>query len=132
VRCARRNLASAGAEVYEGDLCQPLPRHLRGRVDVLVCNAPYVPTQAIDLLPPEARKHEDSVALNGGPDGLDVVRRLISEAPRWLAPGGHLLFEVSAAQAPDAAVIVADHGLIANVASSDDFDATVVIGRRPA
>lgn len=132
VRCARCNLTFAGAEVYEGDLCRPLPTHLRGRVDVLVCNAPYVPTQAIDLLPPEARKHEDPVALDGGSDGLDVVRRLVSEAPRWLAPGGHLLFEVSEAQASDAAGIVAGHELIASVAGSDDFDATVVMGRMPA
>ena len=51
VRCARRNVAAAGGQVYEGDLYEPLPATLRGRVDVLVANAPYVPTEAIGLLP---------------------------------------------------------------------------------
>ena len=67
------------------------PASLHGRVDVLVANAPYVPTDAIALLPAEARVHEPRVALDGGPDGLDVQRRVIDEAPPWLAPRGHLL-----------------------------------------
>ena len=58
VRCARRNVAPAGGRVYQGDLYQPLPPALRGRVDVLVANAPYVPTESVALLPPEARLHE--------------------------------------------------------------------------
>ena len=70
VRCARRNLAAAG-QVYEGDLYEPLPATLRGGVDVVVANAPYVPTDAIRVLPPEARMYEPRVALDGGPDGLD-------------------------------------------------------------
>lgn len=52
VRCGRRNVAAAGGQVHEGDLYEPLPAELRGRVDVLVANAPYVPTEAIRLLPP--------------------------------------------------------------------------------
>ena len=76
VRCARRNLAAAGGQVYEGDLYEPLPAALRGRVDVLVANVPYVPTEEIGLLPPEARLHEPRVALDGGADGLDVLRRV--------------------------------------------------------
>ncbi len=132
VQCARRNLASSGGQVYEGDLFEPLPIHLRGRVDVLVSNAPYVPTQAIKLLPPEARMHEVPVALDGGADGLDVIRRLTAEAPHRLAAGGHLLFEVSESQAPDAARTVAANGLIASVARAGDLDATVVIGTKRA
>lgn len=54
VRCAQRNVAAAGGQVYDGDLYQPLPAALRGRVDLLVANAPYIPTEAIRLLPPEA------------------------------------------------------------------------------
>jgi len=131
VRCARRNLAAAGAQVYEGDLYQPLPATLRGHVDVLVANAPYVPTDTIALLPPEARIHEPRVALDGGPDGLDVLRRVIAAAPRWLAPGGHLLVETSQRQAPQA-VDTARTGLIPRVASSEELDATVVIATRPA
>ena len=101
--CARRNLAAVGGRVYEGDLYEPLPAALRGRVDVLVANAPYVPTEAIGLLPPEARVHEPRVALDGGADGLDVLRRVAAAAPRWLAPGGHLLIETSERQAPHTA-----------------------------
>jgi release factor glutamine methyltransferase len=103
VRCARRNLATG--RVYEGDLFRPLPPDLRGRVDVLVANAPYVPSGAIDLMPPEARLHEPLVALDGGADGLDVLRRVIAAAPAWLAPGGCVLVETGERQA---AALVAD------------------------
>ncbi|MER5324107.1 putative protein N(5)-glutamine methyltransferase [Streptosporangium roseum] len=132
VRCAHRNVAAAGGQVYEGDLYEPLPATLRGRVDVLVACAPYVPTEAIGLLPPEARIHEPRVALDGGADGLDVVRRVIAEAPLWLAPDGSLLVETSERQAPRTVEAVARAGLIPRVAGSDELNATVVIGTRPA
>ena len=131
VRCARRNVAPAGGQVYEGDLYEPLPAALRGRVDVLVANAPYVPAEAVGLLPPEARIHEPRVALDGGADGLDVLRRVIATAPVWLAPGGHLLVETSERQAPQTVETVVRSGLIPHVASSDELNATVVIGTRP-
>ena len=86
VACARRNLPPD--RVFEGDLYDALPPALRGRVDVLVCNAPYVPTDAIALMPPEARVHEPAVALDGGAEGLDVQARVAAGAPAWLAPGG--------------------------------------------
>ncbi len=131
VRCARRNLAADGAHVYEGDLYEPLPAGLRGRVDLLVVNAPYVPTDALGLLPEEARVHEPRVALDGGADGLDVARRVAAAAPPWLAPGGHLLIETSERQAPQTVETVARNGLIPRVASSEELDATVIIGTRP-
>lgn len=74
--------------VHEGDLFSALPDTLRGRVDVLAANVPYVPTDEVGLLPAEARDHEPLVALDGGADGLDLVRRVAEGAPRWLAPGG--------------------------------------------
>jgi release factor glutamine methyltransferase len=131
VRCARRNLAASGAQVYGGDLYQPLPTALRGRIDVLVANAPYVPTRAVGLMPPEARLHEPRVALDGGPDGLDVLRRVIAGAPRWLAPDGCLLVETSERQAPRLVEAAAGDGLIPRVASSGELDATVVIATMP-
>jgi release factor glutamine methyltransferase len=131
VRCARRNLAAGGGRAYEGDLYEPLPATLRGRVHILVANVPYVPTEAIGLLPPEARIHEPRVALDGGVDGLDVVRRVSAAAPLWLAPGGHLLVETGDRQAPPAAEIVARNGLIPHVVSAEELNATVVIGTRP-
>jgi release factor glutamine methyltransferase len=130
VRCARRNIA-AGGRVYQGDLYQPLPASLRGRVDVLVANAPYVPTGEVGLLPPEARIHEPQVALDGGGDGLDIVRRVIAAAPSWLAPDGCLVVETSERQAPQAEEAVARAGLIPRMASSAGLGATVVTGARP-
>ncbi|THA60252.1 putative protein N(5)-glutamine methyltransferase [Streptomyces sp. A0958] len=130
VRCARRNIGDRG-EVYEGDLFAPLPGSLRGRVDVLLANVPYVPTEDVALLPAEARVHEPLVALDGGGDGLDVLRRVAAEAPRWLAPGGSLLVETSERQAERAARVIGDSGLVPRVVSCDELYATVVMGARP-
>jgi release factor glutamine methyltransferase len=125
VRCARRNVPG---HVYQGDLYQPLPARLRGRVGILAANVPYVPTGEIGFLPPEARAYEPLVALDGGADGLDVLRRVAAGAADWLAPGGHLLIETSERQAPLAAAAFGDSGLAARVVSSADLNATVVIG----
>jgi release factor glutamine methyltransferase len=127
VRCARRNVVG---HVYQGDLYTPLPRELRGRVEVLISNVPYVPTGEIALLPPEAREHEPLVALDGGADGLDVLRRVVTEAPGWLAPGGHVLFETSEGQAARAVADVERAGLRARVEESEELGATVVVGQR--
>lgn len=129
VRCARRNVGVAG-QVYEGDLYEPLPARLRGRVDLLIANTPYVPTAEVALLPAEARVHESRVALDGGADGLGILRRVAAAAPQWLAPGGHLLVETSERQAQQAVDDVAGTGLIPRVARSEELDATVVIGTR--
>jgi release factor glutamine methyltransferase len=132
VRCARRNLATVpGAEVYEGDLYEPLPATLRGRVDLLTANVPYVPSEAIELMPPEAREFEPTIALDGGPDGFDVLRRVAGGASTWLRPGGHLLVETSERQAPRAADVFAGNGLVPQVVRSDELYSTVVIGQKP-
>ncbi len=131
VACARRNVAAVGGQVYAGDLYDPLPGTLRGSVDILAANVPYVPTGEIGLLPAEARVHEPLMALDGGPDGLGVLRRVSAAAPVWLAPGGHLLFETSKHQARQAVDIVARNGLIPQVVRSDELTATVIIGTRP-
>jgi release factor glutamine methyltransferase len=130
VACACTNLAGIGW-VYQGDLDQPLPASLAGRVDLLVANAPYVPTGSFHLLPPEARLHEPRVALDGGRDGLAVQRRVVEAAPRWLRPGGHLLIETSRPQSPALVASVEDHGFSARVADSEECGATVVIGAWP-
>lgn len=129
VRCARRNLATSAAHVYEGDLFDALPASLMGAVDVLVANAPYVPTDGIPLLPPEARDYEPHVALDGGGDGLDVHRRIAEAAPRWLSPGGHLLIETTEPQAERMVDIFSAAGLVPRIVSSDEWSASVVIGR---
>jgi release factor glutamine methyltransferase len=128
VRCARRNLP--GAPVYEGDLFDPLPVRLRGRVDVLVANVPYVPTEAIAAMPSEARLHEPRFALDGGADGLDLLRAVSAQASQWLASRGHLLVEVSEEQSALARRILSGDGLLARVAADDELGATAVIGTR--
>ncbi len=126
VRCARRNVPG---HVYQGDLFEPLPARLRGRIAILTANVPYVPTGEIAFLPPEARAHEPRAALDGGADGLDVLRRVAARVPRWLAPGGHLLTETSERQARHAAGAFAAAGLTPRLAVSADMRTTVVIGR---
>jgi release factor glutamine methyltransferase len=128
VACARLNLRPD--EVLLGDLYDALPDALAGRVQVLVAHAPYVPTGRISSMPPEARDHEHRVALDGGGDGLDVVRRVVAGAPAWLAPGGTLLFETSVGQAAAAEELVAAAGLAARVVHDDEVGATVVLGTR--
>lgn len=125
VHCARRNLPPD--RVFEGDLFAALPPALPGRVEVLVANVPYVPTEAIAEMPSEARDHEPRTALDGGADGLDVLRKVAAAAPDWLAPGGHLLIETSEGQAPLAVEALTLAGLIPRIARSKKRYATVVI-----
>jgi release factor glutamine methyltransferase len=127
VDCARRNLPAD--RVHLGDLYAALPHDLRGRVAAVVANAPYVPTAAIATMPAEARDHEARVALDGGPDGLDVQRRVIAEAPGWLSPGGTLLVETSVAQAPATCAAMTSAGLVAEAHHDDQVDGTVAVGR---
>ncbi len=98
---ARANLAGLGrragvVRLVEGDWFAPLPGELRGRVDVVVSNPPYVADG--DDLPDEVALWEPVGALRGGPDGLDHVRRIVAEAPAWLADGGVLVVEIGETQ----------------------------------
>jgi release factor glutamine methyltransferase len=127
-RCARRNIGDRGA-VFEGDLFDALPAALRGRVDVIAANAPYVPTGEVDFLPPEARIHEPLVALDGGADGLDVLRRVIAGARPWLADGGYVLVESSERQAPALTAAFVAAGFSVRQASCEELGATVLIGK---
>jgi release factor glutamine methyltransferase len=129
VACARRNLEPIGGQVYVGDLFDALPGRLRGRMDILICNAPYVPTGDVAFLPSEARDHEPLVALDGGLDGLAVLRRAAAGAPGWLAPGGVLLAETSDRQAAEMAGVMAAAGLAPAIHTDEDTGATVVTGQ---
>ncbi|MFT2706169.1 putative protein N(5)-glutamine methyltransferase [Clavibacter zhangzhiyongii] len=141
VACAARNLAPRGVAVHRGDLLDALPDELRGRIDVLVANVPYVPHAGLDLMPPEARLHEPAATRDGGDDGLDVLRRVARDGGSWLAPAGVVLLEVAGAQVPAARQALAAAGLEARVdprADSEDEDedqdeddgTRVVSGRR--
>lgn len=131
VRCARQNVSPAGGNVYEGDLFAPLPGALRGHITTLICNAPYVPTTEIRFLPAEARDYEHQVALDGGDDGLAVLRRAAAEAPAWLAPGGHMLAETSERQSAPMADVLTAAGLVPRVHQNEDFGSSVITGILP-
>jgi release factor glutamine methyltransferase len=128
VACARRNVEPAGGHVHAGDLFGALPAGLMGRIGVLICNAPYVPTTEIAFMPAEARDHEALVALDGGTDGLAVLRRAAAAAPGWLAPGGVLLVETSERQAPAMTAAMTAARLAPQVHEDDESGATVVTG----
>lgn len=124
VTAARRNLPPE--RVHEGDLYAALPDHLRGRVGVLAVNAPYVPTDEIGLMPPEARDHEHRIALDGGADGLDVQRRVCAGAREWLAAGGALIIETGRSQAAMTAGLMAAAGLSPEVVTDDEIGGIAV------
>jgi release factor glutamine methyltransferase len=126
VATARDNMTTP---VHQGDLFAALPPQLRGHIDVLIANVPYVATAHLPLLPAEARDHEPRLALDGGPDGLAVFRRIVAEAPEWLRPGAVLLSEITEAQQSAAADALAGAGLDADSIYDDDLDARVIRGR---
>jgi release factor glutamine methyltransferase len=128
-RCARRNLAPLGVDVYGGDLFDEVPAVLRGMVDVVVANVPYVPTGDLDLLPAEARLHEPRLALDGGPDGLRLLRRAAAAVGPWLGPGGSFLTEVGPGQLDAARAVLAGVGLGTRVLTDEQREATVIVGR---
>jgi release factor glutamine methyltransferase len=132
VRCALRNLAGPGVTVYAGDLYAPLPDRLRGRVDLIVANAPYVPTAELDLLPREARQYEPQSALEGGGDGLQILRRVFAEAPHWLTPGAHVLVEASERQVASLERSIAGFGMDPQTFMAPELEATVVAATMPA
>ncbi len=106
VRCAARN----GVRAVVGDLATPL--HLVGGVDVVTAVAPYVPTGERRLLPADVQRHEPAHALDGGDDGLAVVRRVVAHAATLLRTGGHLLLELGGAQDLALAPDLARHGFV--------------------
>jgi release factor glutamine methyltransferase len=95
VDCARSN----GVEAYQGDLFAPVPPELRGRTDVVVAVVPYVPSAELRLLPRDTLAFEDAAHYDGGPDGADLLRRVVIEAPGHLRRGGALLLELGGDQA---------------------------------
>jgi len=109
-RNAGRHGVADRVRSMQGDLLGPLAgMGLEGRLDVIVSNPPYIPAADIPGLQPEVLFDPDS-ALDGGPDGLDVVRRILRDAPAFLKPGGALLVEVGAGQSDAVMQIVNETG----------------------
>lgn len=129
--CAARNVAAYDGIVHVGDLYAGLPDGLRGRVGLIVANAPYVPSDKLDLMPAEAREHEPRAALDGGPDGTATQHRIARSATDWLSDTGCLLIETSERQAPLTVAAVTAGGLTATVRHDDDVEGTAVLGTCP-
>jgi release factor glutamine methyltransferase len=106
VACARAN----GVEAYRGDLFAAVPPDLRGDTDVIVAVVPYVPSTELRLLPRDTLGFEDASHYDGGLDGTDVLRRVVTDAPRFLRPGGALLLELGGAQADLLGPTLGHHG----------------------
>jgi release factor glutamine methyltransferase len=127
VACARRN----GVLVLEGDLFAPLPLGIRGRVDVLTAIAPYVPHDALDRLPRDVVDFEPAVALDGGTDGLDAVRRIVAESVVWVRSGGSALLEVGGEQCDEVVALLERAGYVAPAVIEDlDGDLRGVCAQR--
>ena len=118
---ALRNLARTALRVtlLPGQMLDPLHPALGGAVDVIVSNPPYVPDDDWTTLPPEVRDHEPREAICGGADGLDVLVRLLEEAPRWLAIGGWLVVELDETQTPKIAKLLSVVGYTDVVVTAD-------------
>jgi release factor glutamine methyltransferase len=103
------------------------------RADIVVSNPPYLPTDLIPTLSPEVSRHDPRIAMDGGPDGLSVIRRIVADAPAWLVPGGALLLETfGGEQARTVVALVREQGFEAvetrrDLAGVERF----VAGRRP-
>ena len=107
---ANENIAAtaAGVTLHHGDLYDALPANLCGAVDLITANPPYVAERDRHGLPAEVRDHEPAIALFGGPEGTDVLARIIAGAVEWLRPGGVLACEIGESQAAAVLELVAE------------------------
>lgn len=125
VALARRNVEALHVddriELIECDLAAALPQELHHSFDVIVSNPPYIPTDIIDDLPEEVVGFEPHLALDGGLDGLDVFRRIVSLAPRMLRPGGSMVVELGEYNVLDAADMLRVSGAWSTVDVRDDL-----------
>jgi release factor glutamine methyltransferase len=118
--------------ILEGDLLAPVDAALRGRVDVLVSNPPYLPASDRGSWEPEVADHDPQRALIGGPDGHEIVDALLQAAASWLIPGGTVVLELDERRAADAAAVASAAGLV-DVRVAPDLTGAdrAVVARRP-
>jgi release factor glutamine methyltransferase len=136
VRLARKNAKRLGldATFVAGDLLSPLPRKLRGRVDVITIHPPYVARDELEELPDEVRAWEPEHTLTDrSRDGLGLISRTAEESPAWLRSRGWLLVEVSPDRAKDVKRVLNGAGFrdLQSTKGGDLKITRVVVGRRP-
>jgi release factor glutamine methyltransferase len=105
-----RRLGAYNVALLCGDLFGPVQG---ARFDLITANPPYVTTDEVKTLEADVRDHEPRLALDGGADGLDLVRRIVEEAPTYLMPGGVLAMEIGADQGPATAELFTRRGFVA-------------------
>lgn len=130
IALASANLARFGALALVSDMDASLPGSLRNRVGIVAACPPYVPSQEVALMPPEARDHEPLSALDGGMTGAEMQGRVFEAAIRLLTPDGVCIVETSDHLADATLEAAATAGLVALIETDDDIDAVVVIARR--
>jgi release factor glutamine methyltransferase len=128
VACARRN----GVRALRGSLDEPLPRSIRGRVDVMTAVVPYVPVEELHFLPRDVLAFEPPQAFDGGPGGTMFLEQVARMSADWLAPGGRVLLELGGDQADAVAGMMEGAGLSAiRVHRDQDGDDRAIQGRLP-
>jgi len=118
---AERNGVAERITFLEGSLFEPYAQAGHGPADLIVSNPPYVSHGEWDALPEEIRRFEPRAALDGGPDGLAVIRRLVAECPGWLKPRGAVLIEVGHTQAQAVLALMAQTGVLCELETARDY-----------
>jgi len=124
VAIARENALANGqerVEFFTGDLFAAVSDLMKGRFDLIVSNPPYIPAGDIAGLQREVADYEPRAALDGGSDGLDIINRIVAEAPAYLRTGGLLALEVGFGQAGPASALLRDNGLFTQVNIRKDY-----------
>jgi release factor glutamine methyltransferase len=129
IAVAQTNCAALGANAnfFVCDLMDSLP----GPYDLIVANPPYIPTSELDHLDREVRDYDPRLALDGGPDGLDLYRRLIPQAWARLAPGGWFVTEIGYDQGATVPALLSADWCSINVTNDLAGHPRVVEARRP-
>lgn len=106
----RRNLRLDNVRFIESDLFSSIGEEYHSGFNIIASNPPYIPEGDSEALQKEVRIHEPAIALFGGEDGLDYYRKITSQARKYLASGGLLIYEIGAGQGPDVAEIMKENG----------------------
>lgn len=120
---AERHKVADRIDFLHGDLTAPLDAHPIGRdLHYIIANPPYIPDSEWDDVPPNVKNYEPHLALRGGPDGLDLVRPLITQGPEFLRPGGLIAIELASASAPKALDLANANPLLDSARIVTDFE----------
>jgi release factor glutamine methyltransferase len=136
VKLARKNARHLGlqATFAAGDLFEPVPKKLRGRVDVITIHPPYVAKNELKDLPDEIKEWEPAHTLTDrSADGLGLVRRTVEEAPAWLKANGWVLMETDPDRAKDVRKVMSDGGFrdVRSTKGGPVPITRVIVGKRP-